>query len=196
MEWMLPLNLTYTRVSNFGQNLSYKMTVRLIRGVTYTRVYTVIYEPSLVHIRNWTHSNVFLDLTPVWKLEKEMSGFLRILVSECLVIASPLYYSLIPTFFRSSYIPEQAYGNSKAAQILMTLYLNSMVHSYLFKCLRRNMNHFDWFCNSQGWDSLTLKLCCHWHFSNKNSLSRKNFLSWTWWISAQANRQDILWGHP
>ena len=99
-------------------------------------------------------------------------------------------------FFRSSYIPEQAYGNSKAAQILMTLYLNSMVHSYLFKCLIRNMNHFDWFCNSQGWDSPTLKLCYHWHFSNKNSPSRKNFLSWTSWISAQANRQDILWGHP
>jgi hypothetical protein len=31
---------TYTRVSNFGQNMNSKMTLRLIRGSTYTRVYT------------------------------------------------------------------------------------------------------------------------------------------------------------
>ena len=36
---------TYTRVSNFGQNSSFRMTVRLIRGATYTRVYTVIEFP-------------------------------------------------------------------------------------------------------------------------------------------------------
>jgi hypothetical protein len=29
------------RVSNFGQNIDPKMTIRLIRGSTYTRVYTV-----------------------------------------------------------------------------------------------------------------------------------------------------------
>ena len=32
---------TYTRVSNFGQHLSSEITIRLIRGATYTRVYTV-----------------------------------------------------------------------------------------------------------------------------------------------------------
>ncbi len=34
---------TYTRVFNFGQNIESKMTIRLIRGSTYTRVYTVYY---------------------------------------------------------------------------------------------------------------------------------------------------------
>ena len=29
------------RVSNFGQNMASKMALRLIRGSTYTRVYTV-----------------------------------------------------------------------------------------------------------------------------------------------------------
>ena len=33
----------------------------------------------------------------------------------------------IHTYCRSHYVPEQAYGNSKAAQVLMTLYLDSMV---------------------------------------------------------------------
>ena len=49
---------TYTRVLNFGLNLRLKMTIRLIRGATYTREYTVhhtaavqfhlIYNPGLV----------------------------------------------------------------------------------------------------------------------------------------------------
>ncbi len=32
------------RVSNFGQNIAFKMTIQLIRGSTYTRVYTVIFR--------------------------------------------------------------------------------------------------------------------------------------------------------
>jgi|688.fasta_scaffold418333_1 hypothetical protein len=32
---------TYTRVSNFGQNMDFKMALRLICGSTYTRVYRV-----------------------------------------------------------------------------------------------------------------------------------------------------------
>jgi len=34
--------LTYTRVSNFGQNFGSKLTILLIWGLTYTRVYTVV----------------------------------------------------------------------------------------------------------------------------------------------------------
>ena len=41
-KFFLILNSTYTQVSNFGKDLSSKMTIRLIRGATYTRVYTVI----------------------------------------------------------------------------------------------------------------------------------------------------------
>jgi hypothetical protein len=36
------IHSTYTRVFNLGQNIESKMMIRLIRGSTYTRVYTVI----------------------------------------------------------------------------------------------------------------------------------------------------------
>jgi hypothetical protein len=39
----LSKHLTYMRASHFGQKIDYKLTIRLIRGSTYTRVYTVDY---------------------------------------------------------------------------------------------------------------------------------------------------------
>ncbi len=36
------MELTYMRVSNFGRNIDSKMTIRLMRGSTYTQEYTVL----------------------------------------------------------------------------------------------------------------------------------------------------------
>jgi hypothetical protein len=53
---------TYMRVFNFGQNIDSKMIIRLIRGSTYTRVYTVMILPnSLIYITNLLH--IYLEET-------------------------------------------------------------------------------------------------------------------------------------
>jgi hypothetical protein len=46
-------HLTYTRVSNFRQNVDSKISLRLIRGSTYTRVYT-----KLLYQAQWIRSPV------------------------------------------------------------------------------------------------------------------------------------------
>jgi hypothetical protein len=38
-------NFTYKWVFNFGQNIAFKMTIQLVRGSNYTRVYMVVYFP-------------------------------------------------------------------------------------------------------------------------------------------------------
>ena len=62
-NYPLKTHSTYTRVSDFGQNLGSKMALRLICGSTYTRVYTVsltifIKKRSKTHFRE----NSFLML--------------------------------------------------------------------------------------------------------------------------------------
>ena len=42
-SWFCFFDSTYTQVSKLGQILSSKEAIRLIRGATYTRVYTVLY---------------------------------------------------------------------------------------------------------------------------------------------------------
>ena len=42
-SWFCFFDSIYTRVSNLGQILSSKEAIRLIRGATYARVYTVLY---------------------------------------------------------------------------------------------------------------------------------------------------------
>ena len=38
---------TYMRVSNFRQNLGFKISIRLIHGATYTRGYTILNYPPM-----------------------------------------------------------------------------------------------------------------------------------------------------
>ncbi len=63
---------TYTRVSNFGLNIEPKLAIRLIRGSTYTRVYTVSWKRLKKPVSS--NRNSSSSLFPASACEETKSG--------------------------------------------------------------------------------------------------------------------------
>jgi hypothetical protein len=83
-------NSTYTRVSNFRQNLTPKLLIPLIRRSTYTRVYTLVDEIlvfltlckcriGMLRLGNVSYDNFYIKYVELFWLGSMKKGFVNIL---------------------------------------------------------------------------------------------------------------------